>query len=340
MRPIAGYVLVTGGAGYIGSVVCRTLLEREHKVLILDNLEEGHLSALPSEAVFFKGDLGDGVSLLNILEGYPVEAVLHLAAYCLVGESVQNPGKYYANNVSNGLNLLEMMKKFGVNKIVFSSTAAVYGEPLSSPISESHATRPVNPYGHSKLIFEQILEWYAQTYGMKAITFRYFNAAGAADGLGEDHHPETHLIPLILRRALQKGQGSPEQENVSALTVFGLDFPTPDGSCIRDYIHIKDLAMAHVLALEKVEEIGLGTYNLGNEQGFSVLEVIRGAEEIVGRPIAFEKGRRRPGDPAVLVASSARARQDLGWHPRYPNLKAILESAWNWHQKFPLGYPD
>jgi len=335
-----GYVLVTGGAGYIGSVVCRTLLERDHKVLILDSLEEGHRSALPPEAIFIRGDLGDGVSLSNILDGYPVEAVLHLAANCLVGESVQNPGKYYANNVSNGLTLLEMMKKFEVNKIVFSSTAAVYGEPLSSPISESHATRPVNPYGHSKLIYEQILEWYARIYGLKSITFRYFNAAGAADGLGEDHHPETHLIPLILRRALKKGQGSAEKEKVPSLTVFGLDYPTPDGSCVRDYIHIKDLAMAHVLALEKVDTIGLGTYNLGNGQGFSVLEVIRGAEEIVGSPIPFEKGGRRPGDPAVLVASSDRARQELGWQPRYPDLKSILESAWSWHQQFPRGYPD
>jgi UDP-glucose 4-epimerase len=335
-----GTVLVTGGAGYIGSVVSRTLLARGHGVLVLDNLAEGHRSALDPKAIFLRGDLGDGTSLSRIFQDYPVEAVLHLAAYCLVGESIQIPGKYYANNVSNGVVLLEAMKKFGVDKIVFSSTAAVYGDPLSTPIKESHSTRPVNPYGHSKLIFEQILEWYARSYGLKYVTFRYFNAAGASDRLGEDHDPETHLIPLILRRALRIREGLSGERDVPPLTVFGLDYPTPDGSCIRDYIHIEDLAMGHVLALEKIDEIGQGTYNLGNGQGFSVLEVIRAAEAILGSPIPFQKGSRRPGDPAVLVASSDRARQDLGWQPRYPELKSIITSAWRWHQQFPEGYQD
>lgn len=335
-----GYVLVTGGAGYIGSVVCRTLLDRGHAILILDSLEEGHRAALDRKGIFLQGDLGDGAFLSRIFESYPVEAVLHLAAYCLVGESVQNPGKYYANNVSKGLVLLETMKHFGVGKIVFSSTAAVYGEPLSTPIDESHSTWPVNPYGHSKLIFEQILEWYARSFGIKYITFRYFNAAGAVGRLGEDHDPETHLIPLVLKRALKLREGSPVGRDIPPLTVFGVDYPTPDGSCIRDYIHIEDLAMAHVLALEKIDRIEQGTYNLGNGQGFSVLQVIRAAEAVVGSPIPFERGIRRSGDPAVLVASSDRARQVLGWQPHYTELKAILASAWSWHQQFPEGYAD
>ncbi len=335
-----GTILVTGGAGYIGSVVCRTLLERGHGVVVLDSLEEGHRSALPAEGVFFQGDLGNESLLKNIFESYPVQAVLHLAAYCLVGESVQNPGKYYGNNVSKGVVLLETMKTFGIDKIVFSSTAAVYGEPQSTPIREGHPTRPVNPYGHSKLVFEQIMDWYTRAYGLKTVTFRYFNAAGAVDRTGEDHTPETHLVPLILKRARQISEGSPGARDEEPLTVFGLDYPTPDGSCIRDYIHIQDLALAHVLALEKLDDLRQGTFNLGNGQGFSVLEVIKAAGEIVGHEIPYQCGSRRPGDPAVLVASSDQARKVLGWEPRYPDLKDILTSAWKWHQKFPNGYED
>jgi UDP-glucose 4-epimerase len=334
-----GYVLVTGGAGYIGSVVCQTLLERGHSIVILDSLEEGHRSALPSKGIFFQGDLGDETLLKEIFNAYPIGAVVHLAAYCLVGESVQDPEKYYGNNVTKGLVLLKTMRAAGVKKIVFSSTAAVYGEPLSTPIEEVHSTRPVNPYGHSKLIFEQILDWYAQSYGLKYVTFRYFNAAGALERLGEDHEPETHLIPLILRKAQSETDVSSAQVK-DPLTVFGLDYPTPDRSCLRDYIHIQDLALAHVLALEKMDHLRQAIFNLGNGRGFSVLEVIETAREVTGRDIPYQKGDRRPGDPAVLVASSGQARKTLGWEPVYPDLKAIIASAWNWHQRFPRGYED
>jgi UDP-glucose 4-epimerase len=334
------YILVTGGAGYIGSVVCQTLLERGHSIVILDSLEEGHRQALPPKGIFFQGDLGDEPLLKQIFESYPIEAVLHLAAYCLVGESVLDPEKYYGNNVSKGLVLLKAMRIFGINKLVFSSTAAVYGEPISSPITESHPTQPVNPYGHSKLIFEQVLDWYQQAYGLKYVTFRYFNAAGATDRQGEDHHPETHLIPLILRDPLieVQGHGPLKERSGEPLTVFGSDYPTPDGSCLRDYIHIKDLALAHVLALERLDDIKERIFNLGNSRGFSVLEVIETASQIIGKKIPFRFGERRPGDPAILVASSAQARKVLGWEPQYPELKDIIASAWYWHQKFPKGY--
>ena len=334
------YVLVTGGAGYIGSVVCQTLLQRGHSIVILDSLEEGHRSALPLKGIFFQGDLGDEILLKTIFDSYPIGAVLHLAAYCLVGESVQDPEKYYWNNVSKGLVLLKTMRAFGVKKIVFSSTAAVYGEPLSLPITENHPTQPVNPYGDSKLIFERIVDWYAQAYGLRYVTFRYFNAAGAMDRLGEDHDPETHLIPLILRRALGEINGPLEGRFKEPLTVFGLDYPTPDGSCLRDYIHVHDLALAHVLALEKLDYLQQGIFNLGNDRGFSVLEVIETAREVTGKDIPYQRGRRRSGDPAVLVASSDQARQILGWEPIYPDLKNILASAWKWHQEFPKGYED
>jgi UDP-glucose 4-epimerase len=328
------YVLVTGGAGYIGSVVCQTLLERGHSIIVLDSLEEGHRQALPVNSIFFQGDFGDEPFLKNIFNSYPIEAVLHLAAYCLVGESVQSPEKYYENNVSKGLVLLKAMRGGGVKKIVFSSSAAVYGEPISTPIAETHPTQPVNPYGHSKLIFEQVLDWYQKAYGLKYVTFRYFNAAGAIDRLGEDHHPESHLIPLILRSLLT------EERDIEPLTVFGMDYQTPDGSCLRDYIHIQDLALAHVLALERLDTLQERIFNLGNGLGFSVLEVIEAAGQVSGREIPFRRGERRPGDPAVLVASSAQARKVLGWEPRYPALKEIIASAWRWHQKFPRGYAD
>ncbi|MBA4392950.1 MAG: UDP-glucose 4-epimerase GalE [Desulfobacca sp.] len=335
-----GHVLVTGGAGYIGSGVCLTLLERGHTIVLLDSLEEGHRSALPSQGIFFQGDLGNETLLQEIFAAYPIDAVVHLAAYCLVGESVQNPEKYYENNVSKGLVLLKTMRAAGVKKIVFSSTAAVYGEPLSTPIEETHPTQPVNPYGHSKLIFEQILDWYAQAYGLNYVTFRYFNAAGAFPGLGEDHDPETHLIPLILRRALSETNDSLAQTFKDPLTVFGLDYPTPDGSCLRDYIHIKDLALAHVMALEKLDHLQQKIFNLGNGRGFSVLDVIKTAREVTGRDIPYQKGTRRSGDPAILVASSDKARMTLGWEPVFPDLKDIVASAWDWHQNVPLGYQD
>jgi len=332
------YVLVTGGAGYIGSVVCQTLRERGHSIVVLDSLEEGHRQALPPNGLFFQGDLGDEVLLKKIFESYPIGSVLHLAAYCQVGESVQDPQKYYDNNVSKGLVLLRAMRIFGVKKMVFSSTAAVYGDPLSIPIVETHPTQPINPYGHSKLIFEQILDWYQKAYDLKYVTFRYFNAAGAIERLGEDHHPETHLIPLVLRGPLKEVHDSLPEGFKTPLNVFGLDYPTPDGSCLRDYVHVRDLALAHVLALERLDQLQQRIFNLGNGQGFSVLEVIETAAQVSGRKIPFRPGERRPGDPAVLVASSSQAREILGWEPQFPELKEIIASAWRWHQKYPKGY--
>jgi UDP-glucose 4-epimerase len=333
-----GYVLVTGGGGYIGSVVTETLLERGHQVVVIDSLEEGHRQAVREGVPFFQGDLGDKGLLKKIFDSYPIKDVVHMAAYCLVEESVREPGRYYENNVSKGLVLLESMKDFGAEKIVFSSTAATYGEPLRTPIEESHPTQPVNPYGHSKLIFEQILEWYYRVYGLGVVIFRYFNAAGAAKGLGEDHTPETHLIPLVLKSAGINSYAPIKERTGGRLTVFGTDYPTPDGSCIRDYIHVRDLALAHVLALEKSGLTGPEIFNLGSSRRFSVLEVIKAAEEVIGREIPFHKGKRRSGDPAVLVASSEKARRVLGWEPRFSDLRDIVASAWNWHQKFPRGY--
>jgi len=332
MKPI----LVTGGAGYIGSIVCRLLLERGYEIVVLDNLDEGHREALPQKAVFIQGDLGDEGLLSRLFGEYSIGAVVHLAASCLVGESVQDPGKYYRNNLGNGLVLLKVMRAFQVDKLVFSSTAAVYGEPQALPITETHPTAPLNPYGHSKLVFEQILEWEEKAYGLKYVAFRYFNAAGAWEGLGEDHRPETHLIPLILRRALRAKEGKAGDEEV--LQVFGGDYATPDGTCIRDYVHVRDLALAHVLALKRLDGLTERIFNLGNERGASVLEVIQTAEEVTGCPIPFRIGDRRPGDPAVLVASSGKAAEVLGWKARFSDLREIVSSAWEWHQRFPDGY--
>jgi UDP-glucose 4-epimerase len=329
-----GHVLVTGGAGYIGSVVSQTLLDRGHRIVILDSLEEGHRSALPGNAAFCQGDLGDIEFLKKVFSSYQITSVIHLAAYCLVGESVREPEKYYSNNLVKGLVLLKAMQSFGIKKIVFSSTAAVYGEPVSIPIDEDHPTHPINPYGHSKLVFEQILDWYARAYGLKFVTFRYFNAAGATQRCGEDHTPETHLIPLVLHGALKKQDDSGEMP----LTVYGIDYPTPDGSCLRDYIHVQDIALAHILALEKIDYLQTRIFNLGNGRGFSVLEVIRAAEEITGQEISYKIGDRRAGDPAILVASSDQACQELGWKPQYPDIREIISSAWEWHRKCPEGY--
>jgi UDP-glucose 4-epimerase len=334
-----GEVLVTGGAGYIGSVVCRTLLERGHRVVVVDSLLEGHRSAVPRGAFFYQGEMGDPVLLGKIFDNHAIDGVVHLAAFCLVGESVADPEKYFSNNVVQGLSLLRAMRARGVRRIIFSSTAAVYGEPQGSPITEEHPTAPINPYGLSKLIFEQALETYRQAYGLQYVTFRYFNAAGAAADCGEDHHPETHLIPLILKQAvrLQRGQPGLSEEG---LAVYGGDYPTPDGSCLRDYIHIRDLALAHVLALEKLDRLPVHIFNLGNGQGFSVLEVIRKAAEVTGVDIPYTVGPRRAGDPAALVASSDRARRYLGWEPQFPHLGDIIRSAWEWHRGHPEGYGD
>lgn len=324
-------ILVCGGAGYIGSHTARQLLNAGYDVLVLDNLSKGHLPAI-GDAPFVKVDILDKPALNQVFLNSKIDAVMHFAAHSLVGESVTRPDIYYRNNVVGTLNLLEAMHKAGVKHFIFSSTAAVYGEPLQIPITEDHPTVPTNPYGATKLAVEEILRWFGQAYGLKYIALRYFNAAGAdeAGDIGEDHNPETHLIPLVLKAA---------HGLLPEIRVFGTDYSTPDGTCIRDYIHVADLADAHVLALERLLDGGASdVYNLGNGSGFSVREVIRAAEEVVGRPIPTVEEKRRPGDPAVLVASADKARRELGWQPRYSDLKTIISTAWKWHRVHPEGY--
>ncbi|MGB9857210.1 MAG: UDP-glucose 4-epimerase GalE [Dictyoglomaceae bacterium] len=324
-------ILVTGGAGYIGSHVVKDLIKKGYEVIVIDNLEKGHKSAVKSQH-FYQIDLKNKEKLDELFKSFKIKGILHFAASSLVGESMINPGKYYENNILGGLNLLECMIKNNVDIFIFSSTAAVYGEPKIIPIPEDHPTVPTNVYGSSKLMFEEILKWYSRIFGIRYISLRYFNAAGCdIEGeLGEDHRPETHLIPLVLKTAL--GQ----REYVE---IYGIDYPTPDGTCIRDYIHISDLSSAHILALEalllgKDSEV----YNLGNSKGFSVREVIKTAEKVVGKKIPVKEGPKRPGDPAVLIASSEKIKRDLGWDPKYTDLEDIIESAWKWFKKHPNGY--
>jgi UDP-glucose 4-epimerase len=318
-------ILVTGGAGYIGSHVAKKLSGYGHRVIIFDNLVKGHREAVLS-AEFIEGDLADRVLVNKVMKDYQIEAVIHLAAHSLVGESMEKPGKYYENNIANGLNLLEAMVNNNVKYIVFSSTAAVYGEPEEVPITETHPTNPTSTYGESKLFFETMLKRYDQIYRLKFVSLRYFNAAGADIGgeIGEEHNPETHLIPIVLQKALGKRD---------RLFIFGDDYPTDDGTCIRDYIHVEDLAEAHILAVDGLTA-GMGSriYNLGSGEGYSVKEVIDTASEVVGKVIDAEIGERRAGDPAVLVASSEKIRKELGWNPKYPDLKTIIETAWNWYR--------
>ncbi len=324
-------VLVAGGAGYIGSHVALDLSRRGHQPIILDNLVKGHPEAVLT-GKFIKGDVGDRELITKIVTEEKIEAAVHLCAYSLVGESVGNPGKYFENNIGNGLVLLDTLVNSGVKKFVFSSTAAVYGEPEFTPITEDHPKNPTNPYGFSKLTFEGMLKAYEAAYGLHYISLRYFNAAGADAEveIGEDHQPESHLIPIVLQAALGV---RPHIE------IFGTDYPTPDGTCIRDYIHVSDLSQAHILALEALADgAGSNIYNLGNGQGYSNREVIETARRVTGREIPVKEGARRPGDPAVLVASSERIRADLNWQPRYPELEKIIATAWRWHQTHPHGY--
>jgi len=325
-------ILVTGGAGYIGSHVVRELLRQNRKPVVFDNLQTGHRNAAKG-ALFIQGDLSDQKKLKETFQSYPIDAVMHFAADCLVGESVQNPVKYFNNNVTNSLNLLEWMEEFNVRKFIFSSSAAVYGDPNTIPIREDHPCLPTNPYGETKWIFEKVLQAFHDGGKLDFISFRYFNAAGAdPDGkYGEDHSPETHLVPLVIKAAL----------NGTSVPVFGTDYPTPDGTCIRDYIHITDLARAHILALEKLEQKRIsGIYNLGNENGFSVREVIETVRKISNREILSVDSPRRAGDPARLVASSKKIREELGWAPNFPDLETIVETAWKWHKNHPRGYDD
>ena len=324
-------VLVTGGAGYIGSVVTEELIAGGHEAVVYDDLSKGHRGAVAPGAAFVRGDLADGETLRRALSEHAAEAVIHMAASSLVGESVTDPAKYYRNNVAAGLSLLEAMRACGVTRLVFSSTAAVYGEPEKQPIEETDAVAPTNPYGETKLAFERALAWYERAYGLRYASLRYFNAAGATRRCGEAHDPETHLIPIILQAAAGR---RPHVE------VYGEDYPTRDGTCVRDYIHVVDLALAHVLALGILGERS-AVYNLGcGGDGYTVRQVIEAAREVTGREITARVGPRRPGDPAVLVASSDRIRRELGWEPRHQQLHAIIGSAWDWMQAHPNGYAD
>jgi UDP-glucose 4-epimerase len=319
---------VTGGAGYIGSVCVEQLLEAGHAVTVYDNLSEGHRAAVDARASFVQGDLGDGARLAVAIQAAKAEVVLHFAGNALVGESMANPGKYFRNNVANGLNLLDAAVGQGVRKFVFSSTCATYGPPDRVPMTEDLPQRPINPYGESKLMFERMLSWYHRVHGLEFVAFRYFNAAGASRRFGEHHRVETHLIPSVLKVAL--GQAAHGE-------IFGTDYPTPDGTCIRDYIHVIDLADAHILAMKPGIQ---GFYNLGNGEGYSVREVVRMCETVTGRPIPTVERARRSGDPPRLLSASGRAIQDLGWKPRFKSLETIVGSAWAWHQCHPHGYPD
>ena len=325
-------ILVCGGAGYIGSHAVAYLLETGHDVVVLDNLEKGKRSAVMPPARFYSGDLRDQDCLDRVFRENKIDAVMHFAAYSLVAESVAAPAKYYHNNVYGTLCLLEAMRKHGVNKIVFSSTAAVYGEPESVPICESQKTAPTSPYGESKLAVEKMLGWFEGAYGLKYMALRYFNVAGAhASGkIGEDHNPETHLIPLVLGAALGKTE---------CIRIFGDDYDTPDGTCIRDYIHVTDLTGAHILALDKLFEPGAQSkvYNLGYGHGFSNLEILEAARRVTGKLIKSEMAPRRPGDPSILVASPKAVIRDLGFSPRYDCLETIIEAAWVFHKNHPNG---
>lgn len=326
-------ILVTGGLGYVGSHAVKLLMDEGKQVVCLDDLSYGHLGASNGSEVVI-GDIGDAVVLKDIFAKHSIEAVMHFAAFAAVGESVENPQKYYFNNIRKSLVLLQQMMEAGVKKFIFSSTAAVFGEPQVVPIPEDHPKDPTNPYGRSKLMLEQILSEYDRAYGMKWTALRYFNASGAdpSGTIGEDHTPEHHIIPIVLDVALGK------REKVS---VFGTDWPTPDGTCVRDYVHVTDLAAAHLLALGALESgADSAVYNMGNGSGYSVKELITVAEEITGKKINAEAGPRRAGDPARLVASSEKIRKQLGWQPKYAELKTIIETAWEWHKNHPKGFDD
>ena len=321
-------VLVTGGAGYIGSVCTEELLNAGHAVTVYDNLTEGHRSAVDSRARFILGRPEVEGDLLKAVREAQSEAILHFAASALVGESMANPGKYFENNVVNGLALLNAAVAAGVRKFVFSSTCATYGPPEKVPMTEELPQRPINPYGESKLMFERMLHWYHEIHGLEFVAFRYFNAAGASEQFGEHHRTETHLIPNVLKVPL----GQAKQ-----CEIYGTDYPTPDGTCIRDYIHVVDLAQAHILALAPGKQ---GFYNLGNGDGYSVRQVIQTCEQVTGCRIPAVEKPRRPGDPPRLVASAEKAMRELGWKPKFPRLQEMVATAWAWHRKHPQGYPD
>jgi UDP-glucose 4-epimerase len=321
-------VLVAGGAGYIGSVTAAELLAAGHRVIVYDSLISGHAAAVSGEAELVAGDVRDQEMLARVFADHRIDAVVYYGGFIVAGESMGEPGRYFANNIGGIICLLNTMLDYDVRRFVFSSSAAVYGQPQTVPIPEDAPINPVNPYGESKAVVERLLRWYDSQCGLRYISLRYFNAAGATATLGEDHRPETHLIPIVLQVALGQREAVP---------IYGTDYPTPDGTCIRDYIHVLDLARAHVLALDRLKE-GSAVYNLGNGQGFSNLQVIEAARRVSGQAIPAQEEARRPGDPPSLVASAEKARRELGWQPQLPALEEIIESAWRWHRDHPNGY--
>jgi UDP-glucose 4-epimerase len=321
-------ILVTGAAGYIGSICSEVLLARGSSVIALDNLQEGHRAAVPPGATFCLADLSIRTQVEEAFSKHKIDAVMHFAGEALVGKSMREPSTFYAANIASGINLLDAMTRHGVSKLIFSSTAATYGEPQIIPIPEEHAKAPINPYGKSKLVFEQILADYRAYTGLNYVTLRYFNAAGASQERGEAHREETHLIPRVLEAAL----------NATPAEIFGSDYPTPDGSCVRDYIHVLDIADSHVRALEEMQRVAGEAFNVGNSRGYSIFEVIDAAERATGRKISRRVSPRRPGDPAVLVASKEKLKRMLGWEAGHSSLDEIIGSAWAWKQKHPHGY--
>lgn len=320
-------ILVTGGAGYIGSITAELLLSRGEQVVVLDNLERGHRAAVPAGVPFYEGNVGDQQLVAQIAREHELEACIHFAALAYVGESINEPERYYSNNVAQGTALLESLQKAGVRRFVFSSSCATYGEPQETPISEDHPQHPTNPYGSTKLLMEKALADYDRQYNFRSIALRYFNAAGATRDRGELHHPETHLVPNVIAAA--RGE-------LAAVSVFGNDYPTPDGTAIRDYIHVSDLAEAHILALNHIRNgVGSDQINLGNGRGYSVMEVIETVRQVTQRAIPFTIEPRRAGDPSRLVANADKARRILGWQPSFPDLESIVRSDWEWREKRP-----
>jgi UDP-glucose 4-epimerase len=322
-------VLITGGAGYIGSVVVAELLRANHEVTVYDDLSHGYRKAVPSAAKFVQGEVADRAKLDSIFSSQPIDAVMHFAAFIEAGESMKFPERFFRNNSASTLTLLEAMLAHKIRNFVFSSTAALYGDPENIPIRETDTLKPTNAYGESKLLVERMLDWFHRIHGFRYASLRYFNAAGATAELGEAHQPESHLIPLILQVALGKRD---------AISIFGTDYPTHDGTCVRDYIHVADLADAHVVALQALDKASQLIFNIGNGRGFSVREVVEVARKVTGHPIPVIEAPRRPGDPATLVASSEKIKRDLGWKPRFAELEQIVSSAWEWHKKHPAGY--
>jgi UDP-glucose 4-epimerase len=322
-------VLVTGGAGYVGSVCCSQLLERGHKVVVVDDLSTGHKAAVPEEASFHELDYGNRADIARLLRIESIDAVFHFAAKALIPESVSNPGVFFDVNVASAIAFLETIRRFGIKRFVFSSSAAVYGSPQNIPIDENQSKHPVNSYGETKLMLERVLEWYAKAYGWTIVAFRYFNASGATESSGEDHEPETHIIPLLLQAAAGER---------SHFEIYGDDYETDDGTCIRDFVHVSDIASAHLRALGLPERAGFSAYNIGTGRSHSVLEVVSSAQKVTNTRIEVRHAPRRPGDPAVLCASPAKLMRELEWQPRHSDLRAIIQSAWEWKMRNPRGY--